>query len=119
MKRMSLAIVIFAAAGLSAAASAQSSEIEYPAGSIGTDAILSGDYATAERQIRESEISKYDPARALNLGLVLVKTGRSDRALKQFRRVLLEDDVDLVLADGKTISSHAAARQALARLTVR
>lgn len=115
MRIASLAVG-FVIATLPIAVTAQTAEFEYPAGALGTDAILAGDYGTAERQIRESHVSKYDPARALNLGLVLAKTGRADSAIKQFRRVLLEDEVDLELADGKTISSHVAARQALARL---
>jgi len=100
----------------STAAAAQDAEIGYPKGSLGYGAIISGDYASAERQIRESNLSKYDPARALNLGYVLAKTGRSDQAAKQFRRVLLQDDLELVLADGRTITSHEAARKALAAL---
>lgn len=113
---LAVAVAIF---GVPAAGSAQSSEIDYPAGALGTEAIVSGNYAMAERQIRGSDISKYDPARALNLGLVLEKTGRTDGAAKQFRRVLLEDDIDLELANGRTMSSHEAARQALARITSR
>lgn len=111
-------LVLTATAGLflSTSAAAQQNDIAYPANSLGTNAILSGDYATAEKQIRESRVSKYDPARALNLGLVFAKTGRIDKAEKQFEQVLLEDNVDLVLANGKAMSSHEAARSALAKL---
>jgi Tfp pilus assembly protein PilF len=115
MRIASLAIAAFVA--IPTAVAAQSADLEYPAGALGTDALVSGDYARAERQIRESDISKYDPARALNLGLVFAKTGRTDRAVKEFRRVLLEDNVELELADGKTIRSHDAARQALAQVS--
>jgi Flp pilus assembly protein TadD len=115
MRMIAFAIAV-SAAGLSAAVSAQSSEADYPVGSLGTDAILVGNYELAERQLRSSYVSKYDPARALNLGTVLMKTGRTDQAMKQFRRVLLEDDIDLELADGRTVSSHKAARHALANI---
>ena len=112
-----LAALAAAALLASTAATAQDAEIGYPKGSLGYSSIISGDYASAERQIRESNLSKYDPARALNLGFVLAKTGRPDQAAKQFRRVLLQEDLDLILADGRTVSSHEAARKALAGLT--
>ena len=116
MKRM---LLIAAVAGFawSSTAAAQQVELGYPADSLGMNAILSGDYATAERQIRASSVSKYDPARALNLGLVFAKTGRTDKAARQFQRVLSEEDIELVLADGRLLSSHDAARQSLASLS--
>ena len=114
MRVIALALAVLASAG--SAAAAQPADIELPPASIGTDAILAGDFKTAEREIRASRISKYDPARALNLGMVLSKTGRTEQAIKQFNRVLLEDRIDLVLANGKTISSHEAARTALANI---
>ena len=77
---------------------------------------MSGDYASAEQQIRESNVSKYDPARALNLGFIYAKTGRADKAAKQFRRVLMADDQDLILANGELVSSHEAARRAIGAL---
>lgn len=95
------------------AAAAQEAEIGYPAGSLGYQALMKGDYATAEKQILSGRVEKYDPARALNLGLVLARTGRTEQAAEQFRRVLAYEDVELILADGATVSSHAAARTAL------
>jgi hypothetical protein len=100
----------------SPAAAQQQSEIGYPAGSLGFDAIMKSDFAAAERQIRESGLSKYDPAVSLNLGLVYAKTGRTEKAAKQFLRVLSEDEVELILANESSISSHDAARRALATL---
>lgn len=96
---------------ISGAAAAQ--EIGYPAGSLGYQALMKGDYATAEKQILAGRVEKYDPARALNLGLVLARTGRGSEATVQFRRVLAYEDVELILGSGATISSHAAARAAL------
>lgn len=91
--------------------------IGYPAGSLGFDAIMKSDLATAERQIRNSGLSKYDAGRALNLGFILAKTGRTDKAARQFLRVLEEDEVELILADDSIVSSHDAARRALAALS--
>jgi nucleoside-diphosphate-sugar epimerase len=85
-------------------------------GSLGFEAIMKSDFAAAERQIRSSGLSKYDPAVSLNLGYVYGKTGRTDKAAKQFLRVLAEDEVELILADESSISSHDAARKALSAL---
>ncbi|HYI42130.1 MAG TPA: hypothetical protein VD768_00700 [Sphingomicrobium sp.] len=105
-----------AALGLSGTATAQKAEIGYPKGSLGFEAIMKSDLAAAERQLRESALSKYDAGRALNLGYVLAKTGRTEQASRQFVRVLREDEVELILADDTSLSSHVAARRALAAL---
>ncbi len=96
---------------------AQQAEIGYPAGSLGFDAILKSDFEAAERQIRSSGLSKYDAGRSLNLGFVLAKTGRAEQAAKLFKGVLAEDEVELILADESSVSSHDAARRALAALS--
>lgn len=101
---------------LSSPAAAQQAEIGYPAGSLGFEAIMKSDFATAERQIRGSGLSEYDAGRSLNLGYVLAKTGRTEQAAKLFMQVLAEDEVELILADDSSISSHDAARRALAAL---
>ncbi len=95
---------------------AQQAEIGYPDGSLGFDAIMKSDFAAAERQLRSSGLSKYDAGRSLNLGFVLAKTGRTGQAAVLFQRVLAEDEVELILADDSSISSHVAARRALAAL---
>ena len=109
--------LVVAGIGLSSAAAAQQAEVNYPAGSLGFDAIMKSDYAAAERQIRNSGLSKYDAGRSLNLGFVLAKTGRTEQAAQLFLRVLEEDEVELILADDSSISSHDAARRALAALS--
>lgn len=101
---------------LTSPAAAQQAEINYPAGSLGFEAIMKSDFAAAERQIRQSGLSKYDAGRSLNLGFVLAKTGRTEQAAKLFMRVLQEEEVELILADDSSISSHDAARRALAAL---
>jgi hypothetical protein len=77
---------------------------------------MNSDYANAEREIRSANVSKYDPARSMNLGIALAKQGRRDDAAKQFNRVLLETDVEMIVADGQSVMSHDLARRALASL---
>ncbi len=101
---------------IAAPVAAQQAEVGYPAGSLGFEAIMKSDFEAAERQIRNSGLSKTDAGRSLNLGFVLAKTGRTDQAARLFQRVLSEDEVELILADDSAISSHDAARLALSAL---
>ena len=96
------------------ATGAQFAQVNDPAP--GASSLLGADYANAEREIRAANVSKYDPARTMNLGIALAKQGRKDEAAKQFNRVLMEADVEMVVADGKTVMSHDLARYALASL---
>lgn len=82
----------------------------------GYSSLLGANYANAEREIRSANVSAYDPARSINLGIALAKTGRSEDAAKQFRSVLLEEDVEMVVANGQTAMSHDVARRAMAAL---
>lgn len=82
----------------------------------GYTSLLGANYGNAEREIRSANVSAYDPARSINLGIALAKTGRPDEAAKAFRSVLLEDDVEMVVADGQTVMSHDVAHRALAAL---
>ena len=111
-----LVLAAFSAAALLAAtpAAAQFPTVQEPAP--GYSALMSADYASAEREIRGAPVSKYDPARTINLGIALAKTGERDRAARQFQNVLMEQDVELVLANGETVMSHDVARRALASL---
>jgi len=106
---LSAATVAFAAP-----ASAQSSELNYPKGSLGYEALLRADYRTAEAQLRADRgIAQTDPARLINFGRVYAMTGRIIEARRMFRQALLVEDVELVLADDRVIGSHDAARAAL------
>ena len=116
MRKVGPVGIAVVALALSSPATAQKAEIGYPAGSLGFEALMKSDLATAERQLRESGLSKYDAGRALNLGYVLAKTGREQQAARQFLRVLQEEEVELILADDSSLSSHVAARRALAAL---
>jgi len=94
-----------------APAIAQFAQVNDPAP--GYSSLLGADYATAEREIRAANVSKYDPARSINLGIALAKQGRTADAAKQFNRVLMEQDVEMVVADGQTVMSHDLAHRAL------
>jgi Flp pilus assembly protein TadD len=82
----------------------------------GYSSILNSNYSAAEREIRAAQASPADPARAINLGIVLAKTGHREEAAAQFQRVLTQDDVQFVVANGSTVSSHEVAQRALAAL---
>jgi hypothetical protein len=114
MKALILAALPAAALLISVPAAAQFPQVNDPAP--GYSSLLGADYATAEREIRAADVSKYDPARSINLGIALAKTGRKDAAAEQFRYVLQEEDVEMVVANGDTVMSHDVARRALAAL---
>ncbi|MBA3576659.1 MAG: tetratricopeptide repeat protein [Sphingomonas sp.] len=98
-------------------AAAQQREIGYPKGSLGVQAILDADYDTAERQLDDFRVDDKDPGRLINLGSIFAKTGRTESAERHFKQVLEEENVELILADGRTMPSHDIARLALSRLT--
>ena len=96
------------------AAPAQSQEIGYPEGSLAYETLMSADYALAEKQLRaDVRVHRNDPAKLINYGLALAKTGHLDAARKAFNQVLAEDEVELIMADGSTLASHDVARRGL------
>ena len=109
-----LFVALPAALLIPAPAVAQFAQVNDPAP--GASSLLSSNYSSAEREIRAADVSKYDPARRINLGIALAKQGHKDEAAKQFNDVLMEADVEMVVADGKTVMSHDLARYALASL---
>ncbi|MEO7277908.1 MAG: hypothetical protein ABIW33_07795 [Sphingomicrobium sp.] len=82
----------------------------------GYSSLLKSDFSAAEKEIRSARISPYDPAGSINLGIALAKTGRPSEAAAQFRSVLNEEDVEMVVASGRTVMSHDLAYRALAAL---
>jgi hypothetical protein len=114
MKLLILAALPTAALLVPAPAVAQFATVNDPAP--GYSSLLGADYATAEREIRAANVSKYDPARSINLGIALAKQGQREQAAKQFNCVLMEADIEMVVADGQTVMSHDLARRALASL---
>ncbi len=100
-------------------ASAQPPEIGYPRGALAAEAIAAADYARAEAQLRnEFRIPDDDPARLINFGHVLAKTGRLADAARMFEEAAAAEDVELILKDGRIIGSREAARRALMTVSV-
>lgn len=93
------------------AAAAQFSAVNDPAP--GYSSLLGANYANAEREIRSANVSQYDPARSINLGIALAKQGRANEAAREFNGVLMEENVEMIVADGQTVMSHDLARKAL------
>ncbi len=103
-----------ATVAFAAPAAAQLAELDYPKGSLGYDALVRADYATAEAQLRADRgVYQRDLARLINLGQVYALTGRVVEARRMFRQALQVEDVELVLADDRVMGSHDAARAAL------
>ena len=96
-------------------------ETAYPKGSIGYEALVTGDNARAVSQILASaQVSRHDPAKLINLGHAYARMGRMAEASALFTVVMQSrDSVDLVLADGRVMNSKEAARKAYARLQPR
>lgn len=82
----------------------------------GAASLMSSNFATAEREIRSANVSKYDPAASINLGVALAKQGKRAEASELFNLVLAAEDVEMVVANGDTVMSHDLARRALASL---
>lgn len=98
-----------------------SSEISYPKGSIGYEALMRGDNERAVSQIMTSEqVSKHDPAKLLNLGRAYARMGQTEQAAGYFKAAMqARESVDLVLSDGRVMNSKVAARKAYANLQTR
>ena len=77
----------------------------------GYSSLLHSDFTNAEREIRGSKVAVGDPAAAINLGIALLA-----EAAEQVRSVLGQEDVEMVVANGETVMSHAVAERALASL---
>lgn len=117
-----MAIKSLAAAAVllwTSAASAQVTVVGYAPNGLAAQEIMFGDYSAAEREIRSGDMPKFDPARQINLAVVLAMTGRTSEAEKIFQRVLVQDPVDVVVASGKVTSSRDAAQRGLKFLHTR
>ena len=122
MKALFTSVLIVASlGGVAHAQSPSTTEISYPQGSIGYEALMQGDNDRAILQILTNErVSQNDPAKLINLGQAYARTGRTTEAAVLFKAAIQSrEDLDLVLADGRVMSSKEAARQALARLQTR
>lgn len=114
MRTYLFAALPVAALLVSAPASAQFGSYNDPAP--GYSSLMHSDFTTAEREIRGANVAANDPARAINLGIALAKTGRRDEAAQLFHSVLTQDDVEMIVANGETVMSHDLASRALASL---
>lgn len=117
-KAVSAVIVAFGVFAAPALAAPDQSEIGYKEGALGYAALTGGDYRAAEDQLNRLDgVEKDDPARLINLGQVYAKTGRFEEARRAYIAAMKSDrSFDVVLADGRVVSSREAARMALARL---
>lgn len=112
---MKLGLAFLPLASLAGVALAEpGSEIGYPQGSLGYEALVSANYTTAERQILDSRVAKNDPARLINLGQIYANTGRTAEAITVLERAMRAEETELILANGEVIGSRDAARRALA-----
>lgn len=94
------------------------SEIGYPDGALGLAAIQHGDLSKAEAQLNSLQgVEANDPARLINLGQVYARTGRYKEAKQAYIAALnSRESFDVLLTDGRTMSSRDAARLALMEL---
>ena len=105
-------------AGCAIPAAAAPAEIDYPHHSLGYAAMVARDYVTAERQLRApGEVPATDPARLINLGQLLIQTGRQAEGAAMLEQARKVEDVEIILANGRTMWSRDVARRALATVT--
>lgn len=117
MRTETLLISVALAAAVATPAASQRAEIGYPRGSLAYKAILGQAYGEAETRLTsEVRVPRDDPARLINLAHVLAKTGRSDQAARLYQRVMILEDMELILADGRVMSSREAAGRGLRSL---
>lgn len=111
-----LSVVLIAACATPAFAAP--AEIGYPRHALGYAALIDRDFTTAERQLRASnEVPADDPARLINLGTILIHTGRQAEGADLLERARKSEDIELVLGNGRTMWSRDVARRALATVT--
>lgn len=117
--RHATTVLLLAAAGLSACATApraQLVETGYQRGSLGVAAIARGDWKTAEQGIVAGDAAADDPARLINLAKVYMETGRPGMALTAWRLALAAPEPVMVeTLSGDWVSTREIAERALAK----
>ena len=93
-------------------------EIGYERGSLGYEALISNQNNLALNQLTKNRtVPNTDPAKLINLGRAYQRTGDLSLAEEAFTAALnCKDEMNLVLADGREMSSRKAARLALKQL---
>lgn len=117
-KVLCAALLVLGGLSTPAFAGPKEAEIGYKEGALGYAALTTGDYQRAEAQLKRLDgVEKDDPARLINLGQVYAKTGRHEDARRAYIAAMKSDKAfDVVLADGRVMSSKEAARLALTGL---
>lgn len=114
--RFALTVLLLATAAPTLAQS--NSEIGYDRGSLGYEALVSNQNALALEQLTINRaVPSTDPAKLINLGRTYQRLGNFSLAEQSFTAALhCKDQMDLVLADGREMSSRKAAKLALKEL---
>lgn len=96
-------------------------EIGYSKGSLGYEALISGQTLQAISQLQDAKAELGDdPARLINLGSAYARVGEYEQARRMFKAAANgPDSFDLVLADGRVMNSRDAARLAMSSLDSR
>ncbi|HKX22743.1 MAG TPA: tetratricopeptide repeat protein [Rhizorhapis sp.] len=112
------AMALLVMSGTALQARPYTSEVGYPEGALGLAAIQNGDLTKAETQLNSLQgVEASDPARLINLGQVYARTGRYKEAKQAYIAALnSRESFDVLLTDGRTMSSRDAARLALMEL---
>ncbi|MCE7797511.1 tetratricopeptide repeat protein [Sphingobium sufflavum] len=95
-------------------------KIVYPGDGLAVSAIGEGRLAQAETVLkpRYAEDAQ-DPARLINLGIVYARAGKASEARGAFVAAGNAPECDLILSDGREVSSRQVARQQIAMLDSR
>ena len=85
---------------------------------VGYEELVSNENAAARKAIENcDELAENDPARLINHGIALARTGEYDAARAEFRTAAMaRDSVELQTAGGAWVDSRRLARKALAML---
>ena len=85
---------------------------------VGYEELVSNENAAARKAIENcDELAENDPARLINHGIALARTGEYDAARAEFKTAAMaRDSVELQTASGAWVDSRHLARKALAML---
>ena len=85
---------------------------------VGYEELVSNENAAARKAIENcDELAEDDPARLINHGIALARTGEYDAARAEFKTAAMaRDSVELQTAGGAWVDSRHLARKALAML---